>query len=88
MVVQNEQSVEKREKRVLTIVPTRSQVRARAETEERARGIFSVPVYRLTVDISGSFDAPDPAALDIDPDLVDWKSAVLTVGLCDTRMSA
>lgn len=83
MVVQNEQSMEKR---VLTIMPTRSQVRARAETEERARGIFSVPVYRLTIEVNGSFDAPDLAALDIDPELVDWKSAVLTVGLCDTRM--
>jgi inner membrane protein len=77
--------LKKSERRWLTIVPSDLRIKAQVANEERARGIFSVPVYRLTLDLSGSFVMPDLSPLAIKPESVNWKSAMVAVGLCDTR---
>jgi inner membrane protein len=71
------------ETRRLTILPSQLHVRANVVGEERYRGIFSVPVYRTVLDVSGEFDAPDLAELGIEPERVDWKRSALVVGIAD-----
>ncbi|MDX2168777.1 MAG: cell envelope integrity protein CreD [Deltaproteobacteria bacterium] len=77
--------VQKREMRQLTILPSDLRMRARVEGEERYRGIFAVPVYRVGVEVDGEFAAPDLAELRIDPTLVDWPRAQLALGVRDAR---
>jgi inner membrane protein len=52
-------------------------------TELRRRGIFTVPVYRATLKISGVFARPDLDWIRPAPDVVDWEHASLQVGLYD-----
>lgn len=79
------QSITKSEKRLLTMIPHRLDIRARIQGEERSRGIFAVPVYRVALEISGTFDAPDPKDLGIEPTLIDWKRSTLAIGVSDVR---
>ena len=78
-------SITKSEKRLLTMIPQRLDVRARIQSEERSRGIFTVPVYRVALDINGTFDAPKSADLGIEADLIDWQRATLAIGVSDVR---
>lgn len=77
--------VQQRETRQLTILPSDLRVQARIAGEERYRGIFAVPVYRLAVEMDGEFAMPDLAELRIDPALVDWPRAQLALGVSDAR---
>ena len=81
----NAQEVSKSEIRTLTILPTALTVTAHLEAEERFRGIFSVPVYRSVLDVSGTFAAPDFAALRVDPASVDWARSDLALGIADAH---
>jgi inner membrane protein len=83
--VADRETVMKSERRTLIMVPKDLRITAQVANEERARGIFSVPVYRLTLDLNGSFAKPDLAAVGITPEAVDWQSGMLVVGLCDMR---
>jgi len=78
-------AVEKTERRRLTILPDQVHVHARIDAENRYRGIFAVPVYRLAVEVNGEFVAPDLAALNIDPALVEWSRSELALGIADVR---
>lgn len=71
--------------RHLTILPNELRLQARIDAEERYRGIFSVPVYKVVLDVTGEFAAPDLAALQIEPELVDWQRSELAVGIADAR---
>lgn len=75
----------KSELRYVTMLPTELRVRARVDGEERYRGIFSVPVYRVVLEVSGEFEMPDLAALRIEPELVEWKRSALALGIADSR---
>jgi inner membrane protein len=66
-------------------LPDRLDVRGDIASETRQRGIFSVPVYRAKLELAGEIRIPDLAALGIDPKLVDWKHAQLSVGISDVR---
>jgi inner membrane protein len=78
-------NVTKTELRRLSILPYELSIRAQVDGEERYRGIFSVPVYRTTFEVRGEFEAPDLDALAIEPELVDWKRSMLSLGVADTR---
>ena len=43
----------------LTLLPETLSIRGEIESEVRHRGIFSVPVYRLKLEVSGRFVKPD-----------------------------
>jgi inner membrane protein len=77
--------VVKSEMRQLTVLPTELRVKARIDGEERYRGIFSVPVYRVALDVGGEFEMPDLAELRIDPARVDWARSQLVLGVSDAR---
>lgn len=77
--------VTKSELRHITILPRQLQAHARVDSEERYRGIFSVPVYRVAVTLSGEFENPDLTELRIDPTTVEWKRSALALGIADAR---
>jgi inner membrane protein len=66
-------------------LPTRLTIRGRVETETRKRGIFSIPVYRLALEVHGEVAEPDLATLDVDPATALWERAHLAIGISDVR---
>lgn len=77
--------VTRRMLRHLTILPAMLTLRVRVDADRRARGIFTVPVYRSRLAFEGVFDPPNLAELRIAPDTVDWSRSVLAVGIADAR---
>jgi inner membrane protein len=78
--------VELFDQRYLTVLPDILKVNAEVDGEERYRGIFVVPVYRLRLDVSGELTLPDLKALRIEPSSIDWLRARAVVGLADARV--
>jgi inner membrane protein len=60
-------------------------VKGSIDSELRARGIFSVPVYTLDLTLEGEFERPELADLGLDPGAADWQRAQLAVGISDVR---
>ena len=57
-----------------------------SKSEERKRGIFTVPVYDGSVSISGRFNRPDPEDLGLDAGAdFKWSEASLSVPVSDPR---
>jgi len=77
----------KSETRHLTVLPTDLRIRARLQAEERSRGIFVVPVYRVVLNVEGEFELPDLVELGVEPasSSVDWAHSVLALGISDAR---
>jgi len=72
----------------LYILPKELNADVKLEPEVRSRGIFSAPVYRSHMAMSGSFRLPSPSeqiSLDITPSSLIWREATLVMGLSDTR---
>ncbi|GAB4094120.1 cell envelope integrity protein CreD [Flaviaesturariibacter terrae] len=67
------------------ILPAQLQVKAVANPQERHRGIYKVMLYSAQVELTGRFDAPDLAALHLDPARVLWNEAFLSLRLSDVR---
>ncbi|MEX1993603.1 MAG: cell envelope integrity protein CreD [Steroidobacteraceae bacterium] len=66
-------------------LPENLLTRGTVTTETRKRGIFSVPVYKLELNLSGRFSRPDFGSLGLEPIAVAWERAHLVVGIADTR---
>ena len=66
-------------------LPRRLQAEGKVNSEIRKRGIFSVPVYRLDLNVEGEFGRPDFGSLGIDPATADWSRAHLVVSISDVR---
>ncbi len=79
------EEVEHIESRTAAFLPDSVEIRGSAITEIRRRGIFSVPVYRLDLTVSGRFSRPDFAVLSLEPLAVAWDRMQLVVGISDTR---
>jgi inner membrane protein len=54
-------------------------------TELRYRGIFEVPVYRMLLDLKGSFSRPDFSQWAIEPNDILWDRACLSLRIADAR---
>ena len=67
------------------VLPRSVQIDGQVNTEVRRRGIFTVPVYRATLTISGTFARPDLDWVRPAPDQIDWDRASVQVGLGDPR---
>jgi inner membrane protein len=78
-------TVTRSETRHAIFLPEDLRIRGTLDTEVRHRGIFSVPVYKLTLDVAGTFARPRPGDLGIDPAAMDWNRAHLAVGISDAR---
>ena len=79
------QPVVRNEPRQAVFLPDTLRVQARLQSEERHRGIFSIPVYSLEVRLEGEFPRPDFAELGIEPVEVAWDRARLAIGISDAR---
>jgi inner membrane protein len=67
------------------LLPQALEVDARAETEVRRRGIFDVPLFVATTQLTGSFDLGEAALATPAQRIVLWEEAQLCVGLGDVR---
>ena len=69
----------------LTLLPETLSIRGEMESEVRHRGIFSVPVYRLRLLVSGRFALPDLTEWGVDRNELRWERAEIGVGISDAR---
>jgi inner membrane protein len=65
------------------LLPRTIQVDGQVSTELRRRGIFEVPVYRTTLNVTGAFARPDLKWVRPVPERIDWDQATVQVGLSD-----
>lgn len=79
------EEIERVEQRAVAFLPDSLDIQASTAAEMRKRGIFSVPVYRLDLKMSGRFARPDVAHLKIDPAAVDWSQLHVVIGISDPR---
>jgi inner membrane protein len=66
-------------------LPEDLRIHAGLENILRHRGIFDVPVYRMTLSMGGEFTLPDFSQLEVAPTRVLWEQARLNVLIADTR---
>ncbi len=81
----NGQKVERAQTHRLTLLPETLIVRGEIDTEVRHRGIFSVPVYRLKLEVSGRFARPVFSDWNVPAADVRWDRAEIGVGISDAR---
>lgn len=79
------QEITRTEVRNAVFLPERLHSRGSIDSATRFRGIFSVPVYRLTLTVEGEFARPSFAEFDVEPGAVNWDRAYLAVGISDAR---
>jgi inner membrane protein len=73
------------EMRNAIVLPEQLTIHGTMKSEVRRRGIFSVPVYRLGMQVEGEFARPRLDELRVAPGDVDWRRAHLAVGVSDAR---
>ena len=78
-------TIEKTAVRTALILPDRLQVKGDLATAIRSRGIFSVPVYGLKLDVAGEFSAADFREIGVPVNDIDWDHAELVIGISDVR---
>lgn len=76
---------ERTEVRKATFLPDELAVHARLDSETRARGIFPVELYVLSLQLTGHFPGLDLSEWRVAPDDVQWADAELRVHVSDTR---
>ena len=72
-------------RKILYILPKDLRVLSDIKPELRSRGIFSAPVYRADLELSGIFVLPDFDELGIIASSLIWSEATVIVGLSDMR---
>jgi inner membrane protein len=77
--------VTRSEERTATFLPSRLRFRGALDSEMLSRGIFSIPVYKLTLNVDGAFAGIRPADLGIDPAAMMWDRARLALRISDVR---
>ncbi|MCC7144831.1 MAG: cell envelope integrity protein CreD [Phycisphaeraceae bacterium] len=80
--------VARTETRYAVFLPQQLRIQGTIDAELRHRGIFTVPVYKLSLTVAGEFDRPNFAALGINPASIAWDRAHLAVGISDVRAIA
>lgn len=68
-----------------TFLPETLKITGEVQTELLYRGIFEIPVYRMSLEVGGRFSRPDFAEWAIEPDDVLWERAYLSVLISDAR---
>lgn len=75
----------RQERRAAYLLPENLLIEARLDTEERRRGIFSIPVYGAGLQISGHFQRPDIGSWIGTGNQPLWEEVELQIGLSDVR---
>jgi inner membrane protein len=84
-IFDNKEKVYSEEIRQCHFLPKLLKVEGEIFPEQRHRSIYDVMVYKSEVAISGYFNAPDFESLKVNPDLILWDKAELTIGINDLR---
>lgn len=71
--------------KMLYVLPDRLQIDGLINTEERYRGIYSVPVYTAEVEIDGSFTLKNALGLKDKIENIAWGKPYLMLGVSDIR---
>jgi inner membrane protein len=71
--------------RYATFLPESLHSSGKIDSEVRYRGIFKVPVYRMTLSVSGLFAKPDLSQWRIPAEDILWDRAYLSIGISDVR---
>jgi inner membrane protein len=75
-----------RDNRILRyLLPQQLEVKAHAQTEIRRRGIFDVPLFVASAELSGTFSLSEEALAGTNRRAVLWQEAQLCVGMGDVR---
>ena len=84
--VRTKEGIERRTVREYAVfLPEDLQVQTDVKSEARARGIFTVPVYRSVIDVKGRFIKPQIRSFSQTGTEINWAEAVLVVTLDDVR---
>jgi inner membrane protein len=70
--------------RTLHFFPQRLDIAAEIQTEERYRGIYSVPVYTSVLKVAGNFSLPTYYGVEAGRD-IRWREPFLSLGVGDVR---
>ena len=73
------------ETRYATFLPEMLNITGTTASEVRYRGIFQVPLYTLSLAVSGRFSRPDFSAWGTSADDILWDQAYLWFGVSDSR---
>jgi inner membrane protein len=71
-----------------TLLPQKLTIDGEVVPEQRRRGLFTVSVYRATLDVVAEFDMRDLHALSSSDTELDWTAARLLVGMTEDRSLA
>lgn len=72
-------------KHYLHLLPAQLNIDGNIKPERRYRGIYEIVVYNSKVNVSGTFNPVDFAALDIQPENIQWDKAEFVLGINDLR---
>ncbi len=73
------------EVRYANFLPESLHISGKIDSEVRYRGIFEVPVYRMSLAVAGRFSRPDFSEWGIDSEDVLWDRAYLSMRISDAR---
>ncbi len=68
-----------------SFLPELLKISGRIESELRYRGIFKIPVYKMSLDVSGKFSRPDFSEWTIEADDILWDRAFCSVCVTDAQ---
>lgn len=83
LVAQGDKTIEEIVERRAVFLPQRLSVSGEAATRLLHRSIYDVAVYASTLDLEGSFAAPQISEVAADVHAVRWRDAVLAVAISD-----
>lgn len=73
------------ETRFAHFLPESLHITGKVDSETRYRGIYQVPVYRMTLNLTGTFTQPDLSQWQVIPGLILWDRAYLRVRISDVH---
>jgi inner membrane protein len=79
------ESFTRTETKYATFLPETLSITGSSASHIRHRGIFKVPLYTLSLQVSGLFSKPDFSAWGTNPDDILWDQAFLTLGFSDSK---
>jgi len=82
---QNQQTVNRRERKIAVLLPTRADISGVVRTEPRSRGIYDVTVYTAYLTINANFEQPGLAASVPTGATILWGDSMAVIGLSDAR---
>ena len=66
-----------------TFLPEELKIKGKIDCELLHRGIYEIPVYKMSLNLNGRFSPPDLAQWAIEPDDILWDRAYLSVRISD-----